>query len=69
MKKYNKEENKAEIKTCRHFRFLVPNEHANEMALADPERCELCYRYIKNHWVSLDNQPTMSYTLKHESVV
>ena len=40
----------AELETCRHFRYLVPNENANEMALNDPIYCEVCYKYLKNHW-------------------
>ena len=43
-------DNKEEVKTCRHYRYLLPNEHANEMALGDPEYCELCYPFLRKHY-------------------
>jgi hypothetical protein len=30
------------VKTCRHFRYQVPQDVADELRNADPEPCEIC---------------------------
>jgi hypothetical protein len=33
-------------KSCKHFRYLIPNEDANELRKTDKEPCEVCDNLI-----------------------
>ena len=47
MNNKDEKDEKAEKKTCKHFRYMIPNEDANELALSDKEHCEVCHNFIK----------------------
>ena len=50
----NNKDEKAEKKTCRHFRYMIPNEVANELYFGDLYFCEVCEPYVKRLFKNLD---------------
>lgn len=46
------------MKTCKHFRFLIPREDADELRDADPEPCPVCDEMPhRRRWLSPDRSP------------
>ncbi len=48
-------EKREQIKTCRHFRFKVPQQLADELRLADPEPCEVCDPIMRRRGISFED--------------
>jgi hypothetical protein len=44
----------AEIKTCRHFRYLLPQDEADELRLADPMPCEVCDPLMRRRGIQFE---------------
>lgn len=45
------------MKTCRHYRFQIPREDADELRAADPLPCPVCDNLPQRHFQTVDWSP------------
>jgi|GEM_PF-1259994 len=46
----------VEIKTCRHFRHLLPQDEADELRAADPLPCEICDPLMRRRGIPFEER-------------